>query len=269
MTGKEFPMKDDRATLEQLRAYRTRGWVLPLCGSLTALLFCLLVPVWCTVYAGIPPYYLLLLGVLLSAVAIPFHLAGGKRRKKATASYISSILLNTAGASLCMGAYYIHIAGKPMTSHLIAGALVSIALYALTALLMRLWPRRYPLLTGSIALVTLALIVVSIVFWVKNDNKVFFSFAFFNLLWTLISVIALHVACSDETSPALRFASFASFGILIAVAAIVLAILACAGGDCDCDCGDCCDCGGCDCGNGGESSKKVAVARRKRRHLGE
>ena len=82
MTGKEFPMKDDRATLEQLRAYRTRGWVMPLCGALTALLFCLLVPVWCTVYAGIPPYYLLLLGVLLSAVAIPFHLAGGKRRKK-------------------------------------------------------------------------------------------------------------------------------------------------------------------------------------------
>ncbi len=258
-------MKDNHSTPEQLRAYRTRGRVMSLCGALTSLLFCLMIPAWCTVYAGTPAYYLLLLGVLLSAVAIPFHLAGGKRRKKATAGYIPSILLNTVGTSLCMGAYYVHIEAHPTVSILAASALISMGLYVLTALLMRLWPQRYPLLTGVVALVTVALIIASIVFWVKNDNKVFFSFAFFNLLWTLVSICALHVACSDESSPALRFASFASFGILLGVAAIVLVILACAGGDCDCDCGDgCCDCNGGDCGSGNKKSKKPARKYRKR-----
>ena len=77
-------------------------------------------------------------------------------------------------------------------------------------------------------------------------------------------MIALHVACSDEESPWLRFASFASFGILMAVGGIVLIILACAAGDgCDCDCsGDCCDCG--DCGCGGEGSGQNHATRKKK-----
>ena len=263
-------MKDNRTTSEQTQAYRTRGWVMPLCGVLTSLFFCLMLPVWCRVYAGIPPVYLLLLGVLLSVVAIPLHLLGSTRKVigskwRKPLFLCLSITVNTLGTSLCMGAYYIHIASKPLVSHLIAGALVALTLHGITALLMQIWPDRYALLTGIIALLAVALSIVSIVFWVKNDNKIFFSFAFFNLLWTLISVIALHVACSDETSPALRFASFASFGILIAVAAIVLAILACAGGDCDCDCGDgCCDCNGCDCGGGDKPSKKTTRKYRKR-----
>ena len=115
---------------------------------------------------------------------------------------------------------------------------------------------------------TVALIVVSIVFWVRSDSKVLFSFAFFDLLWTLIALIALHVACSDEESPWLRFSSFAAFGVLIAVGSIVLVILVCAGGgdgsDCDCggDCGDC-GCGGTENGTGARKMK-----RKTRRRLG-
>ena len=107
---------------------------------------------------------------------------------------------------------------------------------------------------------------------VSVRNKIlhegFFSFGFFNLLWTLISVIALHVACSDEESPALRFASFASFGILLGVAAIVLAILVCAGRDCDCDCsGDCCDCGDCGCGDASCGNGEKQSAHGKKKHV--
>ena len=69
-----------------------------------------------------------------------------------------------------------------------------------------------------------------------------------------ITVISLCAACSDEKSSWLRFASFASFGLLLIVAFVVLIILLCAGGgDCSCD-GGCCD--GCDCGGGGKGRQK-------------
>lgn len=241
---------DSEKETDMTPAYRLRGWLMPLCGTLAALVFCVMVPVWYEAFAGrLSPIPILVIGVLLSAVAIPSHLLGNSR-KAVRAQAVKTLFLwvsigiNSLGSSLCMTAYYVHIQSKPTTAVLIAGALVSIVLYAILAILMQAWPTRYALLTGMVAFAAAALMIVAIVFWVKGHNKLFFSFAFFNLLWTLISVIALHVACADERSPCLRFASFASFGILMAVAAIVLALLVCAGGDCDCDCVDCCDCGG-------------------------
>lgn len=237
---------------EALRAYRTRGWLMPLCGILTAVIFCLTVPAWYGLCGNVlKPMYSLIAGVLLSAAAIPFHIVGGSTkaspiRKYRRLFYVISILLNAVGSAFCMTAYYIHLATTPPPSVLFAAVLPSAVIYALTALLMQAKPHRYALLTGALAALTLALLIAAIVFWVRNDNKVFFSFCFFNLLWTLISTVALHFACTDEGSPALRFASFASFGILLGVAAIVLVILVCAGGDCDCD-GSCCDCGDCGC----------------------
>ncbi len=245
------------------RAYRVRGRMMPLVGALTCLLFAVLVPYWYHVWADqTTPITLLVLGVLPMILAIPCHAFGSDQGVLAahpairSALYVLGICLNTVGTSLCMTAYYLHLQAKPAFTTLIAGALVSVAIYAILAVLFHLLPDRFGLLTGVAGLITLALIITSIVFWVRSDSKVFFSFGFFTLLWTLIAVIALHVACSDEESPWLRFASFASFGILMAVGGIVLVILACAcGGDgCDCDCGDgcgeCCDCGS---GDGGES----------------
>lgn len=251
-------------TPEQIYAYRARGRILPLWGIAACILFALLVPVWYdfwNVANKDEAFVFLILGVIFSILAIPFHILGSKRPQQRALWYTLSILLNTVGTSHCMTAYYAFLGVRPSATPLLAGALISMGLYLLLALLMHLWPHRYPLLTGIVALLTLTLMVVSIVFWVKNDNKVFFSFVFFNLLWTLISVCALLAACTDEISPALRFASFASFGILLGVAVIVLVILACAGGDCDCDCSDgCCDCG--DCGFG--EKKKAGDARKRK-----
>lgn len=258
-------------TPEQIAAYRARGRILPLCGIASCILFSLLVPLWCSLgaVASDEAGAFAVLGVIPSLLAIPFHILGSKFPACRVLWYAVSILLNTAGVTLCMTAYYVFLGARPSSALLLAGALPSVAIYLLTALLMNLWPRRYPLLTGLVALLTVALLVVSIIFWIKTDNKVFFSFAFFNLLWTLISVCALHVACSDETSPALRFASFCSFGILLGVAAIVLVILACAAGDCDCSCDSCdscCDCDGCDCNPGDGKSTDAKPARKQRKH---
>ena len=253
------------------RAYRVRGRMIPLIGALTCLLFALLVPCWYRTWVGYAtPITVLVLGAVPMIMAIPCHVLGGNEgflkphtgiRK---ALYVLSILLNAVGTSLCMTAYYLHLQVQPAFPSLIAAALIPVVLYGILAILFHLFPNRYGLITGITGLILVALIITSIVFWVRSDSKVFFSFGFFTLLWSLITVIALHVACSDEESPWLRFASFASFGILMAVGGIVLIILACAAGDgCDCDCsGDCCDCG--DCGCGGEDSGQNHATRKKK-----
>ena len=251
-------------------AYRVRGRMIPLFGVLTSLSFCVLIPVWYGVFAGeITPIAVLVFGAFLSLFAIPCHLLGGSRDVISVGwvkalLYLLGILINTAGTSLCMTAYYLHLGKEPTHGELLLGFILPVVLFGLVCILIQIKPDRYGLWTGLTCLLTVILIIVSIVFWVRSDSKVLFSFAFFDLLWTLIAVIALHVACSDEESPWLRFSSFAAFGVLMAVGMIVLIILVCAaGGDgCDCDCGgDCCDGG--DCGCGGSSSDSGAARKRR------
>jgi hypothetical protein len=239
------------------RAYRARGLTMPVVGCLTSLLLCLLVPVWYGVTEGrMTPWAALGLGVLLSLFAIPLHLLGGADAVSAGWArllfYTGSMTVNALGTSLCMTAYYIHLGRVPTPSAIAATAAVAAGLYVLVCILMQALPDSYGAITGIAALVTVGLLVACVVFWVRSGDKALFSLLFFNFVWVLITVIALRVACSDEGSPWLRFSSYASFGLLMVVAAVVLLILLCAGGDgCDCDCGDGCgDC--CDCGGGGE-----------------
>lgn len=268
-----------REAARMTRAHRVRGRMIPLIGVLTSLLFTVLVPGLCEFLPeDVTPGTALVGGVLLSLLAIPFHLLGGNRNIlragwARTLLYGVGILINAMGTSLCMTAYYVHLDSKPTPSVLLAVVPALALLYGLVCLLIQVLPDRYGLGTGITSLLTVALMVVCIVFWVRSDSKVFFSFGCFNLIWVLITVIALHVSCSDDESPWLRFSSFASFGLLMAVASVVLLVLVCAGGDgCDCDCGDgCgggCDCGGaCDgCGDGRERAAKKP--RRIRRRLG-
>ena len=259
-----------RAEAESDRAIRVRGRMLPLTGFATSLLLCLLIPAWYGGFAGkLDPFACLAFGILISLFAIPCHLLGGSRDVLRVGwvkslFYAVGILINTAGTSLCMAAYYVHLGKAPSAAEMTVCAGCVLLLFGVLALLVSLWPDRYGLLTGLTGLVTLGLFVTATVFWIRNGDKTLWSLAFFLLLWVGIAVIALCAACSDEDSPWLRFASFASFGLFMIVAFVVLIILLCAGGgDCSCD-GDCCD--GCDCGGGGESKPKVK--RRTRRHLG-
>ena len=261
-----------RAEAESDRAIRVRGRMLPLTGFATSLLLCLLTPAWYGGFAGkLDPFACLAFGILISLFAIPCHLLGGSRDVLRVGwvkslFYAVGILINTAGTSLCMAAYYVHLGKAPSAAEMTVCAGCVLLLFGVLALLVSLWPDRYGLLTGLTGLVTLGLFVTATVFWIRNGDKTLWSLAFFLLLWVGIAVIALCAACSDEDSPWLRFASFASFGLFMIVAFVVLIILVCAAGDCDCDCGggDCCD--GCDCGGGRESKPKVK--RRTRRHLG-
>lgn len=258
-------------------AYRVRGRMIPLLGVLTSLSFCVLIPAWYGVFVDeLAPIAVLVFGALLSLFAIPCHLLGGSRDVISVGwvkslLYLLGILINTAGTSLCMTAYYLHLGKEPTHGELLLGFILPVVLFGLVCVLIQIKPDRYGLWTGGTCLLAVILIIVSIVFWVRSDSKVLFSFAFFDLLWTLIAVIALHVACSDEESPWLRFSSFAAFGVLMAVGMIVLILLVCAGGGdgCDCDCsGDCCDGGDCGCGGTAEKATKKPK-RRWRRRLGQ
>lgn len=253
-----------RMAEESTIARRRRGQMLPLFGVLTSLLICLLIPVWYGAFAGhVQPIACLILGVLISLFAIPCHLLGGSRDVIRSGGvkavlYVVGMLINTAGTSLCIAAYYLHLGKTPTSAEMTVCAGAVILLFVVLAVFMSVWPDRYGLITGITGLCTLGLAITSVVFWIRNEDKGLWSLGFFLLLTVGISVICLCAACSDEDSPLLRFSSFASFGLLMVVAAIVLLILVCAAGDCDCDCsgGDCCDCGDCGGGGGSKSSAK-------------
>ena len=251
-----------RAEAESVRAIRARGLLLPLVGGLTVLLLCALTPTWYGAFLGnIQPIACLIFGAFLSLFAIPCHLLGGNRNVIGSAGvrsvlYVVGILINTAGTSLSMTAYYLHLGKLPSQEDLILWGGCAVLLFGVLALCMLLWSERYQLVSGLVGLTTLGLWIVSIVFWIRTEDKALWSMGFFLLLWVGIAVISLCAACSDEDSLWLRFASFASFGLLLIVAVVVLVILLCAagGGDCDCGCDGCCD--GCDCGGDGKGSKK-------------
>ena len=247
---------------ESTRAIRMRGLLLPLAGVMTVLLLCALTPAWYGAFLGnMQPIACLIFGAFLSLFAIPCHLLGGNRNVIGSAGvrsvlYVVGILINTAGTSLSMTAYYLHLGKLPTQGDLILGGCCAVLLFGVTALCVLLWSGRYQLVSGLVGLTTLGLWIVSTVFWIRTEDKALWSMGFFLLLWVGIAVISLCAACSDEDSPWLRFASFASFGLLLIVAVVVLIILLCAGGgDCSCDgdcgCGDCCDCGG------GDKPKKI------------
>ena len=261
------PTDEEKAILarekaESDRAIRMRGLLLPLAGVVTVLLLCALTPAWYGAFSGnIPPIACLIFGAFLSLFAIPCHLLGGNRNVIGSAGvrsvlYVVGILINTAGTSLSMTAYYLHLGKLPTQGDLILCGCCAVLLFGVTALCMLLWSGRYQLVSGLVGLTTLGLWIVSIIFWIRTEDKALWSMGFFLLLWVGIAVISLCAACSDEASPWLRFASFASYGLLLIVAFVVLIILLCAGGgDCSCDgdcgCGDCCDCGG------GDKPKKI------------
>ena len=254
-----------RAEAESVRAIRARGLLLPLVGGLTVLLLCALTPAWYGAFLGnIPPIACLIFGAFLSLFAIPCHLLGGNRNVIGSAGvrsvlYVVGILINTAGTSLSMTAYYLHLGKLPTQGDLILCGCCAVLLFGVTALCMLLWSGRYQLVSGPVGLTTLGLWIVSTVFWIRTEDKALWSMGFFLLLWVGIAVISLCAACSDEESSWFRFASFASFGLLLIVAVVVLVILLCAGGG-DCSCDDCCCdggcCDGCDCGGGGKGGKK-------------
>ena len=256
---------------ETSRAIRTRGRMLPFAGALTVLLLCVLTLAWFETLTGIiEPTSCVIFGALLSIFSIPCHLLGGNRNVISSVLvrsvlYVASILINTAGTSLSIAAYYVHLGKVPTTAEMILCGGCAMLLFGVLALLISLWPHRHGLMIALVGLTTLGLAVSSVVFWIRSEDKTLWSLAFFLLLWVGISIISLCAACSDENSPWLRFASFASFGLFMVVAAVVMIILICAAGDCDCD-GDCCDCDGscCDCGGGGGGNSKPRRQRRSK-----
>ena len=249
-----------RAEAESDRAIRMRGLLLPLAGVVTVLLLCALTPAWYGAFLGnIQPIACLIFGAFLSLFAIPCHLLGGNRNVIGSAGvrsvlYVVGILINTAGTSLSMTAYYLHLGKLPTQGDMLLFGGCAILLFGVLAVCMLLWSGRYQLVSWLVGLTTLGLWIVSTVFWIRTEDKALWSMGFFLLLWVGIAVISLCAAYSDEKSSWLRFASFASFGLLLIVAFVVLIILLCAGGgDCSCD-GGCCD--GCDCGGGGKGRQK-------------
>ncbi len=232
--------------------------VLPLFAALSALAS-ILTPAFCGLAA---PKLLLAIGGGLMLAAIPLHLLAGGRQGSFGAwrhsLYISAILLNAVGTSLCEAAYYTHLQARPAATTLLLGAALPILAALLFAGVQCLLPRHYAGLTWVFSLITVAGGIASAILWARSNEKIFWSALFFAACTLLLGIIALRYTCDAAADPGgdpwLKFCSYASFGLLIVVAVAVLLILCIAGSDsCDADC-DCCDC--CDCGSSSSSASR-------------
>lgn len=260
----------DHTTPEPLvpspRRIRTTASLLLGLFAVYCLLLFVLVPLLC---GRDKPTAALGLGVILSVLAIPFHILGSKKRGPTRYTrpmfYILAMLLNTLGIALSQSAYYTHIKATDLAPSLIPGLLLPLGLAALLCLVLLILPRRYAGLTMAGGIITLLAAIIAVILWIVADplpDRILWSFLFFTLLALGATIVATYAAMEDDEPsaqgrlPCLRYLSFASFGLFLAVAAIVLLILMCAGGDCDCDCCDGCDCGDCSSGAKSKKSKK-------------
>ena len=190
----------------------------------------------------------LILGAILMLLAIPFHALLGKKSK---IGYIISFLLNTVGTGFNASAYYnCKSVCADLGAFLKASFLAIIFLVILGILLVPFKDKKH-IFIGIFGCLEVAAIIMIIACWVKYGGE-YFAFALFSMVLCTFNTGVYSFTVDEEERGFFRDMSFGSYGYLIVVGLIALAVIS--GGDaCDgCDCG----CDGGDCGSGKKSKGK-------------
>lgn len=189
----------------------------------------------------------ILVGIGLMLLAIPFFALGDRNK----IFYVVCMMINTIGMGFIASAYYVVKEVAPnLLSFILASTLPLFILLVCSVIFVCPINDTAKLVTFIVVCVLmLALIIISIVFWIKKGGE-YYAFSTFASIVVAFFLGALIYCADDEDRNALSCASLCTFGALISVFLVVLIAL---GGDgCDCDCSGC---DGCDCG-GGKKTKK-------------
>lgn len=196
------------------------------------------------------------IGGALILLSVPFYFFAGSLK----VGYPVSILLNTVGMGFCASAYY-SMSGEPCgLGELLPGALIALAVLFAIAFVLTLLPQlKHPIVCVG-GVLEIALIVIFVVLWVKQ-NADSSAFTVFSLLMAAFYTVVFGLTVDEEERSLLKdiaLGSYGAFALVAAVALIAVALIAGDGCDCDGDCCDeeCCDCSGCDCGSGDATAKK-------------
>lgn len=176
--------------------------------------------------------------------------------------YLLPYFLNTAAIGFCAGAYYAKTGISAAITGLLPATLLPLVILLLVAVALVLLPQSKDPIVALAAIIEIALIITSIVFWAKRGGD-FYAFSLFSHLVALFYTAVYGLTACAEERQLLKDVAIGSFGafLLVGIAALI-ALCAAGGGDCDCDCDggccDSCDCSGCDCSTG-NSGKKTKI----------
>lgn len=159
-------------------------------------------------------------GLIVMVLAIPWHILG-KRWKP---MYVLSISFNVIGTALAISDYYTHIKATPGWREFLVAAAVPTAFLLLVTLAVRLFYNHSEKVCTLGLGLNLLLGIAYIVFWIIKGG-VFFSFGYFMMTVAFMYTVALLVFLQEDRSSMMRYASFAGFGYLIAIAVVVIAIV--------------------------------------------
>lgn len=165
-------------------------------------------------------WYGLIVGAVLMVLAVPVHIFA----KKHKLLYLLSYILNTVGSGFAASAYYLEKECSVVPESLLLPMLIPAAVSLITYLLVRFLPKIKKLVLAIATIGTIAMLIAFAVLWIKNGYE-YYSFAFFNTVFTLFYVVTDAVTVGEYDRNVIRDISFGSFGIFLAIAMVVLFII--------------------------------------------
>jgi len=165
-------------------------------------------------------WYGLIVGAVLMVLSVPAHIFA----KKHKALYLLSYILNTVGSGFAASAYYLEKEHSVIPESLFLPMLIPAAVSLGTYLLVRLFPKARKFVLSIATLGTIAMLIAFAVLWIREGYE-YYSFAFFNTVFTLFYVVTDAVTISENDRFVIRDISFGSFGIFLVIAFVVLFII--------------------------------------------
>ena len=202
----------------------------------------------CDIFAK---WFGLLAGFILTMLAIPCHFYIGE---KTAFGHFLSFIFNAVGSGFSVSAYYTVKGVSLIPEKLAYGIMPCVVLVLVISVLMVALRENKHILIFIFALIEIALLITSIVFWVKRGGEIY-AIMFFSLLLSSFFTAVLAVTVDEDERSVMRDCSFGSYGFYLVATVVVIVILLGAMGCDDCSC-DGCDCGDCDCSSGKSKRKK-------------
>ncbi len=165
-------------------------------------------------------WYGLVVGAVLMVLAIPTHIFA----KKHKILYLLSYILNTVGCGFAASAYYLEKQYSVVPESLFIPMLIPASVSLVTYLLVRFSPKIKKIVLTIATIGTIVMLIVFAVLWIRNGYA-YYSFAFFNAVFTLFYVVTNAVTVSESYREVIRDISFGSFGIFLVIAMVVLFII--------------------------------------------
>lgn len=162
----------------------------------------------------------LLLGIIMMAVAIPFHIIG----KRSKWTYLVSFLLNSVANGLSVSAYYTEKNIVPSVYDIIIGIIPAVCILILVYLMLQIFGKTKKITITVACILNAFLTILFVAFWIINKGALF-SFGFFASLVSLFYLGVFGITVNHDKRSVLRDISFGSFGAFVIATVVVLFVL--------------------------------------------